>query len=377
MTIITSTENLKTAILKANPDIETTILEDLLFLTRKHNLKWVSEKDGSNAYYIMSQLSIAKGLDAKDYVKHWVFDEDLTSSAKRNKSESLPGRSIKFTGEKLAKFKQLYQETYNESLGRAPAVWVGDWEHSYAYLVQGRTETAKDFQTLGSKAVETAVKKVINQPLPLITEEQLQDQIIKLAGYSNVNFRFEVAVFNPFQVEDQASHRRWDWVENLPRVTKLYELKAHTISERDIQNTIFNKHYLELAAQKYPNKPLEFIFTSPKGISWEAKDLIKDLMKGQEGYTDILGVRAKISFIDLQDIAQRLVTNIVNHSPIEAWFWILKQLRDTDLKLVCSDRTISKLNGEVSKLYSTGALVRKNNVIQFPTNTENDLDEAA
>lgn len=370
MTIL-STENLKSIILKSNPNVETSILEDLLLLTRKHSLKWIANDKESNAIYIMSQLSTAKGLNTTDYANYWSPDAKSTTPVKQESSESLPGKSLKLTGEKLAKFKKIYQDTYNESLGRINAIWVGDWEHAYAYLCQGKTEAAQDFQTLGSQSIEKLVLKDIQ---PKIDESTLQDQIIKLTAYSTINLRFEVGIKNSFNTPDEASHRRWDWVEQLPRVVKVYELKARTISENDIKNTLYTKHYLELAAQKYNNKPIEFIFTSPNGISWEAKALIRELMNNQLGYTNIQGVKAKISFVDLQDISQRLVDNIVNNNPIESWFWLLNKLRTEDLNFVVSPRTINKLNSQVSQAYMDGTLVRKsiNNVVSI-----NSLDIAA
>ncbi|UKO99376.1 hypothetical protein [Nostoc sp. UHCC 0870] len=378
---IISTDSLKNSILASTPEVDSTILEELCFLTRKHNLKWVPNKEDNGAYYIMSQLSVAKGLDPEDYRKHWSPEAKSTPAAKGRQLESLPGKAFLLKGKSLARFKKTYEETYGKSLGRASAIRVGDWQHAYAYLIQGKTEAAKDFQSLGSRAIEDSSTKEIkrinnsqNPPVKLISENELQDQIIKLTAYSTINLRFEVGIKNSFNTPDEASHRRWDWVEQLPRVVKVYELKARTISENDIKNTLYSKHYLELAAQKYNNKPIEFIFTSPNGISWEAKALIRELMNDQLGYTNIQGVKAKISFVDLQDISQRLVDNIVNNNPIESWFWLLNKLRTEDLNFVVSPRTISKLNSQVSQAYMDGTLVRKsiNNVVSI-----NSLDIAA
>lgn len=367
--MINSTENLKSSILVATPNADSTVLEELCFLTRKHQLKWVpaaEDKGGAGAYFIMSQLSVAKGLDKEDYINYWSPNQRPVSN--KGSSESLAGKVFKLEGESLAQFKESYKEIYGESLGRINSLWVGNFLHAYSYLVQGNTSAAKDFQGLGSRAIETASTQEINQqsaPTRLIPESELQKQIIELNAYSTINFRFEIAVKNSFDTQDEASHRRWDWVEQLPKVVKVYELKARTISENHIRETLFNKHYLELAAQKYPNKPIEFIFTSPKGISWEAKALIRELMNDQQGYTTILGVKAKISFIDLQDISQRLVDNIINNNPAESWFWLLNKLRTENLNYVVGNRTIDKLNFQINELYRNGTLIRKssNNVV--------------
>jgi hypothetical protein len=363
MNNITSTESLKTSIFNATPNADLTAIEELCLLTRKHNLKWVARKDGTDAYYIMSQLSESKGLDSKDYVNHWANKANLTSNFKGEPSEPLSGKSLLLKGEELARFKTSYEEIYGESLGRINSLWVGNWQHSYAYLVQGRTQVAKDFQNLGSKSIEKLVLQDI-QPIK-IDENTLQKQIIELASYSNINFKFEVGVKNTFYTPDEASHRRWDWIERLPKVTKIYELKSHTLTEQDVRVTIFDKHYVELAFERYPGKPIEIIFCSPKGISWEAKTLIKELMNNQEGYVNLLGVKVKITFMDLQNIAQRLVTNFIESSPMESWFWLLNKLRTEDLQYVVSPRTVAKLNDQITEGYRTGKLIKKSNVVQL------------
>ncbi|MFN6486280.1 MULTISPECIES: hypothetical protein [unclassified Nostoc] len=354
--MIITTQPLKDSILASEPQADLSILEELCGLVRKHNLKWVGRGSKHGAFFIMSQLSIAKGLDSDDYKSHWV-----TRCAKGTPSESLPGEALKLEGEKLAAFKKLYQEAYpGESLGRINSLFVGDWIHAYSYLVQGQTQTAKDFQTLGAKSIEVASTSELQH----IVEPNLQLKIMELAGYSNINLKFEVAVVDSFNA---GSHRRWDFVERLPKVTKLYELKSRTLSEDNVRSTLFAKKYVELASERFPGKPIEFIFTSPKGISWEAKNLIQEV--NEKASTLYPGVKVKVSFIDTQEITERLINNILNDSPIESHFWFKRKLETEGFNCVVSSRTVDRLNTSIVEAYQTGRLIRKSkidNVIQFP-----------
>ncbi|MCW5317916.1 hypothetical protein GTQ43_30355 [Nostoc sp. KVJ3] len=357
-----STAKLKSSIEAIAPEVDSTILDELCRLTRIHNLKWVSDKNGKNAYYIMSDLSVAKGLYIKDYANYWSPEAKSTSPVKQDSLESLPGKALKLEGNNLANFKILYKEQNGISLGKINSLWVGDFLHAYSYLVQGSTETAKDFQTLGSIAIETSIKKEIEQSSHVI-EPDLQKQLIELAAYSNVGFKFEVAILDSF---NPGSHRRWDFVERLPKVVKVYELKARTLSEQDVKATLTDKKYIELAIEKYPNKSIEFIFTSPKGINWEAKNYIEEVNENAKKLYP--GSKVKVSFIDLQSITERVINNIVDNSPIESHFWLKKKL-EQEFTATVSQRTISKLNSSIAEAYQTGRLIKKaktDNVISFP-----------
>lgn len=202
----------------------------------------------------MSELSVAKGLNSEDYANNWAVTTSsaisLTTTLILGSSKSLSGKAFKIDGEKLAAFKQKYKNTHNQSLGRINTLWIGDWEHAYAYMTQGVTEAARDFQNIGSNAVERVIKSQV-QPVstvntPTITEEQLQECIQLLSSYSTINLRFEVGVKNTF--DSGAMYRRWDFVEVLFNVVKIYELKRNTITEQDIKDKL-DRNYIELAAQ--------------------------------------------------------------------------------------------------------------------------------
>ncbi|AVH67046.1 hypothetical protein [Nostoc sp. 'Peltigera membranacea cyanobiont' N6] len=359
MTLINSPLNsdtkLKSAIEAIAPKIDPSVLDELCRWTRTKNLKWVSDINGQNAYYLMGDLSVAKDLDSDDYRRNWSSEAKVTTGEKNRPSERLAGKGLKLEGDKLANFKKLYEQQNGVSLGRINSLCVGNFLHAYSYLVQGSSQVAKGFQTLGSVAIETSVKKEIEESSHVI-EPDLQKQLIELVAYSNVGFKFEVAILDTF---NPGSHRRWDFVERLPRVIKVYELKAHTLSEQEVKTTLVNKKYIELAIEKYPNKSIEFIFTSPKGINWEAKSYIEEVNKDAKKLYP--GAKVKVSFIDLQSITERVVNNIVDNSPIESHFWLKKKL-ETEFTATVAQRTISKLNSSISEAYQTGRLIKKTKV---------------
>ncbi|MFS0515132.1 hypothetical protein ACEYW6_10465 [Nostoc sp. UIC 10607] len=357
MTLINSPLNsatkLKSAIEAISPEVDSSILDELCEWTRTKNLKWVSDINGKNAYYVMSDLSIAKNLNASDYRDNWV---EVTTSGKNVSSERLAGKGLKLEGDKLANFKKLYEQQNGISLGRINSLWVGNFLHAYSYLVQGSSQVAKGFQELGAKAIEVASTNEIQHTV----EPELQKQLIELVAYSNVGFKFEVAILDSF---NPGSHRRWDFVERLPRVIKIYELKARTLSEQDVKATLVDKKYVELALEKYPNKSIEFIFTSPKGINWEAKSYIEEVNENAKKLYP--NAKVKVSFIDLQSITERVVNNIIDNSPIESHFFFMKKLRE-EFTASVGQRTITKLNDSIAEAYKTGRLIKKaktNNVV--------------
>jgi hypothetical protein len=347
-----STARLKSIIKSVDPNIDQSIVTELCRLTEEYGLKWTTNSKGENAIYIMSALSVAKGLSSEDYLKNWANKSDLTTSEKERSSETLAGKACKLEGKLLIDFKARYEQQNKVSLGRIKALWVGDFLHAYSYLTQGSSQAAKDFQTLGSVAIETSVKKEIEESTHTI-EPDLQKQLIELTAYSNVGFKFEVAILDSF---NPGSHRRWDFVERLPKVTKVYELKARTLSEQDVRSTLESKKYIELAIEKYPNKSIEFIFTSPKGINWEAKNLIEEVNENSRKMYP--GVKVKVSFIDLQSITERVINNILDNSPIESHFWLKKKL-EQEFTATVSQRTIAKLNSSIVEAYQTGRLIKK------------------
>ncbi|MDZ8259465.1 hypothetical protein [Nostoc sp. ChiQUE01b] len=358
-----STARLKSVIKSADPNVDQTIVNELCRLTEEYDLKWTTNSKGENAIYIMSSLSVAKGLSSEDYLKNWANKTDLATSTKERSLGTLAGKACKLEGQLLIDFKARYAQQNKVSLGKIKALWVGDFLHAYSYLTQGSSQAAQDFQTLGSLAIETSVKKEIEESTHTI-EPTLQLKLMELAGHSNINLKFEVPVYDTF---NPGSHRRFDFVEQLPKVTKIYELKSRTISEENVKVTILDKHYIELALQHYKSKPIELVFTSPVGISWEAKSYIQEI--NDNASTMFPGAKVKVSFIDTQAISERLVNNYLTNSCIESHFWFKSKLIKEGFNCVVGGRTIEKLNNSIVEAYRTGRLIKSaktDNVIQLP-----------
>lgn len=357
--VITSTESLKSSILTANPTADLTVLEELCFLTRKHQLKWVARGSKHGAFFIMSQLSLAKGLDAEDYRKHWADKSETTAAVKRlssestssllqNPAESLPGEALKLEGERLASFKKLYQETYGESLGRINSLYIGDWLHAYSYLVQGKTETAKDFQALGSKAIETSVKQnieEITQPVKQVTksiiyqsgwsrEDYLQRDLCYLACMSPYKLSAEVAADDYPGSRTQV--RRFDLLNIQPHKTKgkivtCYELKKDVITLEDLVMTVDAKRYIELLKDKYQTPHVKLIMVAPYGGTEEA------LVKCQS-YDDV-------EIWTVRKLSLFLLEKAKKYHPTDSYFVdkVLVDENDTVKKLITPPQVVQEV----------------------------------
>jgi len=291
----------------------------------------------------MSQVAIAKGKDREDYLKNWSSTASIGKVA-------LAGKDYKIEGSYLKKFKDAWKEAYGESLGKISSLIVGDWERTFAYLCQGSGETAKDFQSLGANAVETASRMQANNQ-QILPEAELQHQLQILTSYSNVRFRFESGAKGITQLNNGYSYVRFDWLEKLPKVVRLYELKNHAITESDVKSTLIDKGYPLIAAEFY-SKPIELIFVSPCGICWEAEDYINDITKGS-GQFKLGNVPITIKFQHLSDVADRVANNIIRTSPPEQWVWLQKKF--SELQIV-SSRSIAKLKNKIDGSYNSGKL---------------------
>ncbi|MEH1803236.1 MAG: hypothetical protein V7L13_29550 [Nostoc sp.] len=286
MTAITTTAQLKESILATRPTLDTTVLEDICKLTRIHQLKWVPNKDGKNPHYIMSQLSVAKGLDSKDYANYWSPEVKSTSHVKQESLESLPGKAIKLEGDQLAIFKKLYQDTYNESLGKINQLWVGNWEHAYAYLIQGKTSVAKDFQSLGAKSIQLKVEEDIQKPVLEVTNKHIYQ-----SGYAKEDHLARdlcyLSAMTPYTLKCERSFpdfpgsktkvRRFDLIHSQPHKTKklvitCYELKRNIVDYHDLVDTVEAKRYIEVLKKYFNTEHVNLIMVAPFGGSKEALD---------------------------------------------------------------------------------------------------------
>ncbi|AFY49028.1 hypothetical protein Nos7524_3228 [Nostoc sp. PCC 7524] len=279
---------LRTKIIDRYPNANLTTLEELIQLVEKHDIKWVPSNEGNGAYFIMSQLSIIKGLDSDDYKKNWV---NLTGSFSQTSLESLAGKAFKLEGNQLAKFKITWREVWGESLGRINSLWVGDWEHAYSYLVQGKSNTAKEFQSLGAKSVIKAVESDIS------SIDKVTRDIIYKSGWSN-ELDLQIALtylasHSPFKltpeyaVEDypdsKTEVRRFDLLRVQPHKTKgkivyCFELKKDIIDLCNVITTIEAKRYTQLLKDRFNTDNIKFYFVAPFGGTGRAFEKVQQYL---------------------------------------------------------------------------------------------------
>lgn len=287
MKFLTLTES----ILAKNPSADRKVLEELNELVEKHNINWFPNREGNSAYFVMSELSVAKGLDANDYRKHYAGNPedktaDLTTAEKGLLLEPLPGKDFRLVKENLANFKQIYLEATGKSLGKIPSLYVGDWLRAFSYLVQGRSETAKDFQTLGANTIEKAITKEITQideemnasdlrHSYRMSEEELQDQLILLSAHCGQGRLLPEVPVADF-LQSKCNSRRFDLVgwyphKTLRKVVTIYELKKDVIDFYDVISTVEGKRYIELSKRAYNTEAVNLVFVAPFGGTPEAR----------------------------------------------------------------------------------------------------------
>lgn len=138
------------------------------------------------------------------------------------------------------------------------------------------------------------------------TEEELQDQLVLLAGYSNIRIRQEFTVIDDIPDSDKKT-RRFDLIEfvNRSKKVRIREIKKHRITLNHVRDAIEKRRYIELASRNFPNKQIEFIFCSPSGIEDSADQYIRQL--------------DRTYYEDVQELGLRLYLNALKNRPIEGW----------------------------------------------------------
>ena len=119
----------------------------LLELIGEYQVRYVLLKNGVR--FTSPDLSEAKGQHEKDFINH--FLPNLTSN--KNGNSSTPHDVWVLEGDSLKEFKDTYQEQLGINLDRINKLTVVGWNTAYHYLVQGHSNTAKDFSKLGSESV--------------------------------------------------------------------------------------------------------------------------------------------------------------------------------------------------------------------------------
>ena len=272
------------------------ILNTLMEVTNRHGLHWV--RYGGGVYLPMVEACLAKGMERDDYSSNW-------------KGKGLPGISHTLDDLDLGAFKSQYIYQYGSwPFPHTKSLNIGDWEHAYGYLVQGKSPTATTFQTMGAKSIQ----QVIEGPTPTCpeswsSEKEMVDKVFRLMEYSPISMQREACFVNT--LSEAPATRRVDAIEHLPPgedgVPKIniYEFKQHNISCDHIVDTVGTKGYLQLVRKKYPDAKV-CLFMVGNGIDPQAQELL-DYMVG-------------VAYMPLSVLLNKILLSIYNSWPSEAHY---------------------------------------------------------
>lgn len=297
---LSSKPSIKDSILNQTQNVNLKVLDELESLITKYNLTWIPDNRGEGGRFLGKELSLAKGNDSRDFAKHW---EELQAKTDWEQYPVAP-EAIKLTGEDLKYFKSLFQHYTGKSLGSINSLYVVNWVAAYGYLVQGYSQAAQDFTSLGARAVVNQPAPVaknvtpVNNVVPLFKEEVLQDQLCLLSMEGTLNFKREVVIADTLRSGGRT--RRYDLVQYENKRATIYELKRDTITLQDVMMTLGEKGYLTLAEEspKFTNKDVSLVFVSPNGIEPAAERMLQQM--------------PKVTFVSLYELAIRLLWNALS-----------------------------------------------------------------
>lgn len=291
-----------------SPNISSSVLDELESLIKKYNLTWIPGSKGEGGYFLGKDLAHAKGKDPKDFAKHWAtFEKNINWSL-----HPVPPQVVKLEGENLKNFKSLYQHYTHKSLGSINSLYVVNWSAAYAYLAQGQSQAAQEFQNLGARAVVASTRA-------LVSEQTLHNQLALLALRTSFIFKQELVIADTLRSGQRT--RRYDLVQYAGRNVTLYELKRDVVTKEDVMLTVGEKGYLTLAQHhpKFAKKRVKLVFVSPMGIEPAAQRLLDQM--------------PKVEYVSLFELACRLLEDalkeIQQESPAQVgWYLKEKFLKD-------------------------------------------------
>lgn len=198
----------------------------LLELIGEYQVRFVLLEDGVR--FTSPDLSEAKGHYKGDFKDN--FLSNLTTS-NSNGSSSNPDDVWVLEGDSLKEFKDTYKYQLGISLGKINKLTVVGWNTAYHYLVQGHSETAKDFSNLAydhflkdltSKDKGTNAN---NENLPPLPNNATARRFMELVEQYNLNCYEWVEKFwyiGSDLCEAKGSHK-WDFANNFLGTNPKYE----------------------------------------------------------------------------------------------------------------------------------------------------------
>ncbi|MBD2201560.1 hypothetical protein H6G33_09395 [Calothrix sp. FACHB-1219] len=285
------------SILSENPTADITLINKLQLLVDKYNLKWVPSKLGKGAYFIMHTLSTSKELSYENYRRNW------------SKSNKLQGKGMLLKGDNLKSFKKIYKDIHKVNLGaNLNSLWIGDWLHAYDYL----TKIVNNAAGKTSKVQKPKLKLVNGGKTSWASEFDIQEELVKLASYSNLNLRREYVIDNLLKnkTNNLARTRRYDLVHISDKRVVIYELKKGLLTIEDVSTSLGEKGYMNLARSHF-GKEVKLVFLSPIGIQEEAKRLIDEM--------------SNIGFLKVNDFAKAIYLSIEEEMKKKDSLWFARE----------------------------------------------------
>jgi hypothetical protein len=314
----------------------------------KHQIVWVLTQQG-HPLFVMSDLAEIKGNNPKDYrnsIQRFI-DSENEDLKNRNLKDSdfsrpyptspdiqvctsgAPGMAYKFKGDSLKEFKRIYLEQTNQTL-KGYNHWIGDWRRAYWYLCIGRSETAIDASNMGAESIrreniQLAAELSVQEREALVDLEPatpeliLQQELLTLSNYCDWKFIAELSVQRP----DGKELARFDLVREIDDATVyIYELKKSVITPGVAMGVIANRHYLEAAALRWPDRRFEFIFVSPVPLSQETETMFQ-VIGAQDFVTrNISGINVTFKFCyqRVQSLALEILARVVEYRSTDYYY---------------------------------------------------------
>lgn len=273
------------------------VLEDLLKITQDKGLHWVEY--GGGIYLPMVEACLAKGMERDDYSSNW--------------QGQLPGVGLLLEGAALQAFKASYTREYQVwPYPRVRSLRIGNWEHAYAYLVQGKSTTATTFQTMGAKSIHKTIQQTtvaLRCPESWSTEEEMVGRVFKLMELSPISMQREACFYN--SLGNTPTTRRVDAIEHIPgeggRPPKvhIYEFKKGHITSAHVMETVGTKGYIHLVRECYPEARV-CLFMVGNQVDPQAQRLL-DCMLG-------------VMYLPLSTLLNKVLASIVSSWPKEGHY---------------------------------------------------------
>lgn len=305
-----------------NTEVDMTTLERFLELLGEHQVRWLPNSEGSEVWFVMSDIAVAKGLSKDDYFKHWSDRALVRASEKGIPSESLPGVEFTIEGERLKHYKERFLAATGVSLGRINSLTVGSWKRAYYYAIQGSSSVAKDFSVLGSDTIEKQivqdVKTKVQYSFPL-TEDEIQMRLVWISSRCNQFQRFESEKTFP-TLDSEGTRRfdlyRWQPVKKFGKKIEAVELKANIVTEFDVYDKVEHAKYLDIL--KGQSQDYKLTFVAPFGATEEAQWQIQTYQA--QGLN--------VDWMPLSKYTHDLITQAIRNHPNDSF--VIKEMRSCE-----------------------------------------------